>query len=96
MNTKKIFLTKVQKKYMDDNWQNYTYQEMADKLAISLSIISNYYTEKGYRKQSKPEPAPEPPKKIIKPIKKQEGRPRAEYSNISREQHVEKWLNASI
>lgn len=93
---KKYHLTPAQHKFIADNWQNMTHEQLAAKIKTSVSFMDNYCVTKGYLKQKKRKVIPV--KKIINlgPTKKVIDRPKGEYSNVSREQHVSKWLNTQI
>lgn len=84
-------LTADQKQYIRDNYLNMTRTQMSVNLGLSFKRVDTFccaeslkktkYISKEIRKLY------EQPKSNIK-------RPPAVYSNMSREQHIDKWLNA--
>jgi hypothetical protein len=93
---KAIIFTDEQKKFIKENYQELSHEHLAVVLKISVSQVSGYCFRHGYKKSGQNKVTP-PPKKII-PFRQEPKiqRPPATYSNVSREQYVEKWLNVQI
>src|SRR6478735_3679605 len=99
MSKKVKTLSDYEMRYIDINWEELTHEQMAVKLSIAVSTVSNYCYKNGYRKvKTKRATRPKKPKvyQNLGPERKQIDRPPAIYSNPSREQHVDKWLSAAI
>lgn len=95
--TKAFAFTEDQKKFIKDNYHNHTHEQIAVKLGVSVMSIQGYCYRNGYKKYQLYKVSAPPKKRVI--IVKTETyikRPPAQYSNISREQHVEKWINTDI
>lgn len=95
---KKIILTADQKQYMDRNWKQWTHEAMADHLKLNVNIVSNYCLEMGYRKKSRTRSVAKSPKRLLNPAPEPPKIKRwpANYSNISRDQHIDRILNMAI
>jgi len=87
-------------------YNNYTRKHMAKKLQVHIKLLRSWLMKMGIDKKrgpvvnKKPAPAPIPetkPKDIIRfePQVKQQ-RPRADHTNMSREQRIEFWINYPI
>jgi predicted DNA-binding helix-hairpin-helix protein len=96
MNTKKTILTKEQEKFIDENWQQYTHESIAVGIGVSVTKVSNYCAEKGYKKIRKQMVRIE--KKIVNhgPEKKHIKRPPAVYSNRSHEEVLNYYENLIV
>lgn len=93
---KAVKYTDEQKKFIRENYQELSHEQIAVILKISVTQISGYCFRHGFKKSGQNKVTP-PPKKII-PVKPEPSfkRPPAIYSNVSREQHIDRWLNTQI
>ena len=93
---KAIPFTDEQKKFIKENYLEMSHEQIAVKLCVSVTSIQGYCFRHGFKKSGQNKVTP-PPKKII-PVKPEPvfKRPPATYSNVSREQHVDKWINATV
>jgi hypothetical protein len=94
-NGAQITLTSEHKQFVRDNYFQLSHEQIAVKLGVAVITVQRYCNRAGLKKLTY-EPPP-PPKKIItfvEPVKPT--RPRADHTNISREQHVNYWLNYPI
>lgn len=93
-------LTLERKQFIKANYETTSLETMASVCGVCMTTIKQWCDELGLKageRKMHPNTAKiEQVKKVYLPVKKQEGRPPAEYSNTSREQHVEKWLNVAI
>jgi hypothetical protein len=91
-------LSESQMKYIDENWQTKTQAQLAEKVIASMNCVAYYCKENGYRKTRIMRVAVQK-KKYYKnkgPERDPINRPPADHTNISREQHIDRWLNAAI
>jgi hypothetical protein len=92
-------LSDVEMKYIDLNWESMSYEQIAVKLSITVTLVQYYCGQNGYKKV-KPKRGERPPKQKIYRNKGPERtpiqRPPAVYSNVSRDQHIDRLLNISI
>lgn len=98
--------TAEQEAWIRKYYNNYTRKVLATKLKVGIRVLRAWLNDMGIEKKGpkvagKPTPAPvfDPPaeKEIIRyepPVK--QPRPPAIYSNVSREQHIDRWLNTNI
>lgn len=100
MSKKKVkTLSECEMKFIDINWEEMTHEQIAVKLGIAVSAVSNYCYQNGYRKvKTKRGTRPKKPKvyQNMGPEKKYIDRPPAVYSNPSRDQHVDRWLSVAV
>lgn len=95
-NGKQVTLTKEQKKFVKDNYLTTSKEAMAVKLGVAVTTIQRYCNRNKLTDLKHIEPKA-PPKQIIsfaQPSKPPS--PPAAYGNISREQHVDKWLQVPV
>jgi hypothetical protein len=98
--------TTEQEAWIRKYYNNYTRKVLATKLKVGIRVLRAWLKDmniekKGPKAKGIPAPAPlfDPPaaKEIIRfeaPVK--QPRPPAIYSNVSREQHIDRWLNTNI
>jgi transposase len=93
---KAIMFTDEQKKFIKDKYEDLSHEQIAATLCLSVSSVSGYCFRNGYKKSGQNKVTP-PPKKII-PYRPEPAikRPPATYSNVSRDQHIDRWLNVQI
>ena len=92
-------LSDVEMKYIDLNWEDMAYEQIAVKLSIAVTLVQYYCQQNGYKKAKLKREAKPPKQKIYRnkgPETKPVSRPPATYSNVSREQHIEKWINTDV
>lgn len=93
-------MTPERVKFIQDNYETSSLEAMASGLGISFSTVLRWCDDLGLktdeRKKHPTTAKVEQAKKITLPVQKQEGRPPAVYSNVSREQHIDKWLKATV
>ena len=95
--TKAFDFTDEQKRFIKDNYMNHTHEQMAIKLGVSVMSIQGYCYRNGYKKYHLYKVTAPPKKRVITVDRKPSfTRPPATYSNTSREQHVEKWINIEV
>lgn len=91
MTKEKTILPEVEK-YIRDNMKTKTIKAIAAELGLSRTMTYNMVVQLGITDRVK-KPYHYPKDNFEKPKMK---RHPAVYSNISREQHVDKWLNVNI
>lgn len=92
-------LTDAQMHYIDHNWKLKTHQQMGEHLKINENTVSWYCSKNGYRKGPPPKTEPTTKKKVYRnkgPERKPVNRPPADHTNLSWEQHVNRWINVHI
>jgi len=87
---KSIKYTDEQKKFIKDNYQKMPHAQIALHLKLSLSAIQGYCFRNKLTKRNWGSNMKEPKRIILGPPKTEITRPPATYSNMSREQHIEK------
>jgi hypothetical protein len=94
---RKITLTPEQEQLIKNNWQKSTHEKMSKEVGVGVNWMSWYCNQKGYKKLKRV-PGPKTPvkKNINQGPEKKIKHPPADHTNISREQHVERWLNVAI
>lgn len=95
-----IILTPDQEQYLRDNYEFKFLRVLAADLKVSMSSMQNLIDKYGLRKErkkgwsrcnGKPVEKKRENKSVIIKV-----RSSAEHSNMSRDQHIDKWLNAQI
>lgn len=81
--TQRNKLSSDQKKYIRENYGDETAYMMAMELDVTESIITSYIQREGIKK-----PPPQPNRKKSRII-----RPKADHTNMSREDYINYWLN---
>jgi hypothetical protein len=91
-------LSKEQMEFIDENWQTHTHEQLAINLSVSMNVIGYYCSQNSYRKTNAMRVAVKK-KKYYKnkgPESEPINRPPADHTNVSREQHIDRWLNMAI
>jgi predicted transcriptional regulator len=95
MNTKKTVLSKLQERYIDENWEQFTHEAIAATIKVAPSVVSYYCQQKGYRKMKKAIQRIEEKVKEDQQ-KKRINRPPAIYSNRSHEEVLNYYENLEV
>jgi hypothetical protein len=91
-------LSNEQMRIIDENWQTHTQAQLAEIVIASMNSVAYYMKENGYRKTTDMRVAVRKEKyyKNKGPEREPIVRPPADHTNISREQHIDRWLNVAI
>jgi hypothetical protein len=98
---KSAIVTDEQAAFIEANYKKMRHEQMANKLGISVITVHGYCRKNGLRKikqplQREPRLPPEPKEIIVFHPAKPFIRPKADHTNISREQRIDYWLNYPI
>jgi ribosome-binding ATPase YchF (GTP1/OBG family) len=95
---KVIVLTDEQKQFIRDNYKEMKHEEIASKLELAVMSVQKFCGRNGLRKLKRcKERFPRLPKLVSTvEVEKKPPRPRADHTNMSREQRIEFWINYPI
>jgi orotate phosphoribosyltransferase-like protein len=85
---KKLTISDEHKEFIKENYLNKTHKQIADELKISVHTVRGYCFRKGYKKYRQEAKSTIPEGEPIKKV--------TQYSNISREEIINKYLNMNI
>jgi hypothetical protein len=91
-------LSESQMKYIDENWETHTHEQLAIKITAGMNAVGYYCRQNNYRKTGAMRVAVKK-KKYYKnkgPEREPIKRPSPDHTNVSRDQHVDRWLNVAI
>lgn len=94
-----VVITDEQAEFIEKNYRKMRHEKIAIRLGLSVITVMGYCRRNGLRKIKTPKERERPqPKEIVllEPKSKPFVRPRADHSNITQEQRIDRWIKEAV